>query len=103
MTPHTPGAAKQQRLILLTGASGYIGGRLLRTLHERGERVRALAPVLLVASGLLHQFQHRRGAIAVPVAAGIGLAEVISILLTGSRTRKQGKPGPSSQESHVSA
>jgi uncharacterized protein YbjT (DUF2867 family) len=33
----------QRRLILLTGASGYIGGRLLRTLHERGERVRALA------------------------------------------------------------
>ncbi len=35
--------AKDRRLILLTGATGYIGGRLLRTLHERGERVRALA------------------------------------------------------------
>jgi nucleoside-diphosphate-sugar epimerase len=31
-------------LILLTGASGYIGGRLLRTLHEKGEPVRAIAP-----------------------------------------------------------
>ena len=37
------GGDDQRRLILLTGASGYIGGRLLRTLHERGERVRALA------------------------------------------------------------
>lgn len=32
-----------RRLILLTGASGYIGGRLLGKLHERGERVRAVA------------------------------------------------------------
>jgi uncharacterized protein YbjT (DUF2867 family) len=31
------------RLILLTGATGYIGGRLLRLLEERGERVRCLA------------------------------------------------------------
>lgn len=30
-------------MILLTGASGYIGGRLLRALHERGDHVRALA------------------------------------------------------------
>ncbi len=36
-------AKKPRRLILLTGASGYIGGRLLRTLTERGERVRAIA------------------------------------------------------------
>lgn len=36
-------AADDRRLILLTGATGYIGGRLLRALHERGERVRALA------------------------------------------------------------
>ena len=28
--------------ILLTGATGYIGGRLLRVLEERGERVRCL-------------------------------------------------------------
>lgn len=31
------------RLILLTGASGYVGGRLLRALEARGERVRCLA------------------------------------------------------------
>ena len=33
----------QRRLVLLTGTTGYIGGRLLRTLHERGERIRAIA------------------------------------------------------------
>ncbi len=43
MRAEIAGGADQRRLILLTGASGYIGGRLLRTLHERGERVRALA------------------------------------------------------------
>ena len=32
-----------ERLLLLTGASGYVGGRLLRVLEERGERVRCLA------------------------------------------------------------
>ncbi len=32
-----------QPLILLTGASGYVGGRLLRALHDRGRRVRCLA------------------------------------------------------------
>ncbi|GAC1482425.1 MAG: SDR family oxidoreductase [Gemmatimonadaceae bacterium] len=37
------GADKPRPLVLLTGASGYIGGRLLRTLHERGERIRAIA------------------------------------------------------------
>jgi uncharacterized protein YbjT (DUF2867 family) len=31
------------RLILLTGATGYIGGRLLRRLEDRGERVRCMA------------------------------------------------------------
>lgn len=36
-------AVAQRRLILLTGASGYIGGRLLRTLHEKGECLRAMA------------------------------------------------------------
>ncbi|HET9938841.1 MAG TPA: NAD(P)H-binding protein, partial [Gaiella sp.] len=30
-------------LILLTGASGYVGGRLLRALEERGDRVRCLS------------------------------------------------------------
>lgn len=31
------------RLLLVTGASGYVGGRLVRALHERGERIRCLA------------------------------------------------------------
>ena len=31
------------RLILVTGASGYVGGRLVRALHERGEPIRCLA------------------------------------------------------------
>lgn len=31
------------RIILVTGASGYIGGRLVRALHERGDRVRCMA------------------------------------------------------------
>ena len=32
-----------QPMILLTGATGYVGGRLLRVLEERGERVRCMA------------------------------------------------------------
>ena len=32
-----------ERLILLTGATGYVGGRLLHALEERGERVRCLS------------------------------------------------------------
>jgi uncharacterized protein YbjT (DUF2867 family) len=31
------------RLVLLTGASGYVGGRLLRVMEQRGERIRCLA------------------------------------------------------------
>jgi uncharacterized protein YbjT (DUF2867 family) len=31
------------RRLLVTGASGYVGGRLIRALEERGERVRCLA------------------------------------------------------------
>ena len=34
---------QRRRLILLTGATGYVGGRLLRVLEERGEAVRCLA------------------------------------------------------------
>ena len=33
----------QRQLVLLTGASGYIGGRLLRALQARGVPVRCLA------------------------------------------------------------
>ena len=35
-------SARDSRLVLLTGATGYVGGRLLRLLEERGERVRCL-------------------------------------------------------------
>ena len=34
---------KKDRIVLVTGASGYIGGRLVPVLEERGERVRCLA------------------------------------------------------------
>lgn len=35
--------SRGDRPVLLTGATGYVGGRLLRRLEERGERVRCLA------------------------------------------------------------
>lgn len=34
---------KKNRTVLVTGASGYVGGRLVPALEERGERVRCLA------------------------------------------------------------
>ena len=37
------GRPSSQPLVLVTGATGYIGGRLLRALHERGRRVRCMA------------------------------------------------------------
>ncbi|MCA9022668.1 MAG: NAD-dependent epimerase/dehydratase family protein, partial [Planctomycetaceae bacterium] len=30
-------------LVLLTGATGYVGGRLLQALEQRGQRLRCLA------------------------------------------------------------
>ena len=33
----------EQRVILLTGATGYVGGRLLPRLEQRGLRVRCLS------------------------------------------------------------
>jgi uncharacterized protein YbjT (DUF2867 family) len=36
-------ADTSNRLILLTGATGYVGGRLLKALEERGHRVRCLS------------------------------------------------------------
>ncbi len=38
-----PAAIPEKSLILLTGASGYVGGRLLRSLENQGYRVRCLA------------------------------------------------------------
>ncbi len=38
-----PRCIADERLILLTGATGYVGGRLLHALEERGERVRCLS------------------------------------------------------------
>jgi uncharacterized protein YbjT (DUF2867 family) len=35
--------ARPERLILIAGASGYVGGRLLKALEARGERLRCLA------------------------------------------------------------
>jgi uncharacterized protein YbjT (DUF2867 family) len=37
-----PAPRSQRPPVLLTGATGYVGGRLLRVLEERGERVRCL-------------------------------------------------------------
>jgi uncharacterized protein YbjT (DUF2867 family) len=44
-SPQGSGGAEptERRLILVTGASGYVGGRLLRALEARDERVRCLA------------------------------------------------------------
>jgi uncharacterized protein YbjT (DUF2867 family) len=42
MTAAVPGPLGSRPPILLTGATGYVGGRLLRRLEERGERVRCL-------------------------------------------------------------
>ncbi len=39
----TKSTSADERLILLTGATGYIGGRLLKALEARGRRVRCLA------------------------------------------------------------
>lgn len=39
----TKSAPPDDRLILLTGASGYVGGRLLKALEARGHRLRCLA------------------------------------------------------------
>lgn len=37
-----PPADRDDRLVLLTGATGYVGGRVLRILEQRGRRVRCL-------------------------------------------------------------
>jgi uncharacterized protein YbjT (DUF2867 family) len=42
MSASVPAPGRLRPAILLTGATGYVGGRLLRLLEERGERVRCL-------------------------------------------------------------
>ena len=42
-TPPPTASSVGTRLILVTGASGYVGGRLVRALDKRGERIRCLA------------------------------------------------------------
>ena len=37
------GSQRDDRLILLTGATGYVGGRLLAALESAGHRLRCLA------------------------------------------------------------
>jgi uncharacterized protein YbjT (DUF2867 family) len=43
MRSSSTGQGASRRAILVTGATGYVGGRLLRALEERGLRVRCLA------------------------------------------------------------
>jgi uncharacterized protein YbjT (DUF2867 family) len=55
--------------VLLTGATGYVGGRLLRALEDRGHRVRCL-----LASRVASQTE----VVAGDVVAGDGLAEALA-------------------------
>ena len=43
LQPSAPSDSRVNGLILLTGASGYVGGRLLGLLESQGHRVRCLA------------------------------------------------------------
>lgn len=38
-----PAAMPEDKPVLLTGATGYVGGRLLKALERKGVRVRCLA------------------------------------------------------------
>ena len=73
-----PGAAPSPRpLRLVTGATGYIGGRLVRALHERGERVRCMARQPDTARARLHpDVEIVRGDVLDPASLASALAGV---------------------------
>ncbi|MHC4421857.1 MAG: SDR family oxidoreductase [Planctomycetota bacterium] len=73
--PSNPELEAPTSRVLLTGATGYVGGRLLRALEDRGHRVRCLArkPEHL-ASRVAPQTEVFAG----DVVSGEGLAEALS-------------------------
>jgi uncharacterized protein YbjT (DUF2867 family) len=63
------------RRVLLTGATGYVGGRLLRALEDRGYRVRCLARK---PEHLASRVAAQTEVVAGDVASGEGIAEALS-------------------------
>jgi uncharacterized protein YbjT (DUF2867 family) len=61
--------------LLLTGATGYVGGRLLRALEERGHRVRCLARK---PEHLASRVASQTEVVAGDVVSGEGLAEALA-------------------------
>ena len=68
-------ASTTGRLLLVTGATGYIGGRLVRALHERGDRIRCMVrrpddvraqaePDIEIVRGDVNDFASLSGALA---------------------------------------
>ena len=76
MLPH-PIVPAPRPLRLVTGATGYIGGRLVRALHERGERVRCMARQPEAARARLHrEVEVVRGDVLDPSSLASALAGV---------------------------
>jgi uncharacterized protein YbjT (DUF2867 family) len=63
------------RRVLLTGATGYVGGRLMRALEDRGHRVRCLARK---PEHLASRVASQTDVVAGDVVSGEGLAEALS-------------------------
>jgi uncharacterized protein YbjT (DUF2867 family) len=74
MTPRSEREAPPSR-VLLTGATGYVGGRLLRALEDRGHRVRCLARK---PEHLASRIAPRTEVVAGDVVSGEGLTEALS-------------------------